>query len=77
MILTFEFHKEGNLWVGLCHELGTATDGCFLENVERGLSRLAELHLDGLEAIGERERFFREHDIRLCTADVPTGRARH
>jgi hypothetical protein len=70
-VLTLEFHKEGRLWVGECRELGTATDGRSLDSVERELVKLAVLHLDGLEDIGERERVFRERGIKLYT-DQPT-----
>ena len=70
-VLTLEFHKEGRLWVGECLELGTATDGRNLDSVERELVKLAVLHLDGLEDIGERERVFKERGIKLY-ADHPT-----
>lgn len=66
-VLTLEFHKEGGLWVGQCRELGTATDGRTLDGVERELVKLAVLHLNGLEDIGERERVFRERGIKLYT----------
>lgn len=71
VVLTFEFHKERSLWVGRCLELGTATDGRSLEKVEAELSELVTLHLDALDDVGERERFFREHDIILYTPDPP------
>lgn len=76
VILTFEFHKEGGYWVGQCRELGTATDGRSLDRVERELGKLVLLHLNGLEDIGERERFFKEHKIKLYKADVPKEIAR-
>ena len=71
VILTFEFHKEGGLWLGHCRELGTATDGRFLDKVEDELTELVLLHLDGLDDIGERERVFQERGIRVYAADVP------
>lgn len=71
IILTFEFHKEGGMWVGECRELGTATDGRSLERVEAELGRLVEIDLDGLEEIGERERFFNERGIQIYPAEVP------
>lgn len=72
VILTFEFHKEGHLWVGRCRELGTVTDGRSLEKVEAELVELVLLHVSALEEVGERERFFREHRIKLYTTDPPT-----
>ncbi len=64
-VLTLEFHKEDRLWVGVCRELGTATDGRSLDRVERELVKLVMLHLNGLEDIGEREHIFRERGIKL------------
>lgn len=71
VVLTFEFHKEGRMWVGECRELGTATDGRSLEKVARELAKLVALDLDGLEQIGERDRLFKDRGIRVYPADVP------
>ena len=70
-ILTFQFHKEGQLWVGTCQELGTATDGRSLQRVEAELAELVNLHLDALEDAGERERFFAEYGISLYERELP------
>lgn len=70
-ILTFEFHKEGGMWVGECRELGTATDGRSLEKVEAELARLVALDLTCLEELGERERLFQERSIKLYPVQVP------
>jgi hypothetical protein len=71
VVLTYEFHREGRSWVGRCVELGTATDGGSLEKVEEELDELVGLHLNALEAVGERDRFFAEHGIRLYRPDPP------
>ena len=71
VVLTFEFHREGRLWVGECLELGTATDGRSLPRVEKELAALVSIHLQGLDAIGERERLFSERGIKLYTDNVP------
>jgi hypothetical protein len=71
IVLTFEFHKEGGMWVGECRELGTATDGRSLERVEDELVNLVLLHLYGLEEIGERERVLAERGITLYPTEVP------
>jgi len=63
--LTFEFHKEGRRWVGVCQELGTSTYSRSLPEVEKQLSQAVCLHLNTLEDVGERERFFKEHNIKL------------
>ena len=71
VILTLTFRKEGRLWLGQCLELGTATDGRSLDQVHDELSELVTLHLDTLEDVGERERFFTEHGIKFYTEELP------
>ena len=63
--LTLEFHKEGRRWVGVCKELGTSTYHRSLPELEKQLSELVTLHLNCLETVGERERFFKENNIKL------------
>lgn len=72
VILTLEFEKEDGYWLGHCRELGTATDGRSLSAVMRRLNKLVALHLDGLEAIGERENLFRERGITLYADGLPS-----
>jgi hypothetical protein len=71
VVLTFEFHKEGALWVGRCVELGTATDGRSLEKVGDELAEVVTLHLDALDDVGERQRFFETHGLTLYSPDPP------
>lgn len=71
VVLTLEFQREGGYWLGHCRELGTATDGRSLDSVRRRLTKLVTLHLDGLDAIGERENLFRERGITLYTDELP------
>lgn len=71
-LLTLEFHKEGQLWVGQCLELGTACDGRSIEKVREHLTRLVTLHLNGLEQIGERDRIFKERGIKFYTDGEPS-----
>lgn len=61
--LTFEFYKEGKKWVSTCVELGTSTFGRSILDAERKLDEAVMLHLNTLEEVGERERFFKEHNI--------------
>jgi hypothetical protein len=70
VILTLRFRQEAKMWVGECLELGTATDGRTLKQVHNELIELVELHLDSLEAVGERERFFHEQGIRFYTDET-------
>jgi predicted RNase H-like HicB family nuclease len=71
VILTFSFHKEGQYWVGICEELGTAADGRSLDKVADRLRKLVALQLNGLGDLGERERLFKERGITLYASDLP------
>ena len=63
VVFTFKFRKEGRRWTAYCEELGTATFGRSLPEADRRLSEAVLLHLNTLEEVGERERFFKEHNI--------------
>ena len=63
--LTHEFRKEGRRWTAHCKELGTATFGRSLTEADKRLSEAVCLNLNVLEDVGERDRFFREHDIKF------------
>ncbi len=63
VVLTYKFGKEGRRWTAYCEELGTATFGRSLPEAKERLKEAVWLHLNTLENVGERERFFREHKI--------------
>lgn len=65
IIVTFKFRKEGKKWTAYCEELGTATFGNTLEEAKENIHEAVLLHLNTLEDVGERERFFHEHNIAL------------
>lgn len=65
VVLTFRFHKENRRWSAYCQELGTATFAFSLPKAAKRLEEAVELHLNTLEDVGERERFFREHNIKF------------
>ena len=65
VILTLEFRKEGKRWVAHCAELGTSAFGRSLEEAKERLREAVLLHLNTLEDVGERERFLKEHKIKL------------
>ena len=58
--LTFDFEREGRLWVGTCRELSTSTYGRNRHKVHDALKELVIEHLNLLEESGERGRFFDE-----------------
>lgn len=72
VILTLSYHKEQHNWVGECLETGTSTYGRVFTKVHDELIELIELHLNELEAVGERARFFTENGIKLYIDDAPT-----
>jgi hypothetical protein len=65
VILTLVFSREGDEWVGVCRELGTSTFDTDLNKAKDELCEMVLDHLNGLEEVGERKRFFREHRIRV------------
>ena len=69
--LTLRFHIEGMDWVGVCVELGTSTSAQTLEECRYELEELATDHIEVLEEIGERERFFTELGIETHADPMP------
>lgn len=65
VVLTLQFERADGGWVGTCIELSTSTSGDTLDEVQEALHDLVTLHLNTLEEVGERRRFFAEHDIEL------------
>lgn len=63
--LTMEFRKEGDVWTGMCTELGTAADGDTFEEAVAALEEMVTLHLNTLEDVDECERFLKEHGVRI------------
>lgn len=63
VVLTYKFRKLNGRWTAYCEELGTATFGRSLPEAEKRLKEAVFLHLNTLEEVGERERFFKEHNI--------------
>ena len=63
VVLTLKFRKVDKRWTGYCEELGTATFGRSLPEADKRLKEAILLHLNTLEEVGERDRFFKEHSI--------------
>lgn len=62
--LKFEEQDDGR-WTAKCVELGTATFGKSLQEAVTNINEAISLHLNTLEDVGERERFFKENNIPL------------
>jgi len=67
VVLTYKFKKENRRWTAYCEELGTATFGRSLPEADKRLKEAVLLHINTLEDVGERSRFFQEHNIKLYT----------
>jgi predicted RNase H-like HicB family nuclease len=65
IVLTLKFKKVNRRWAAYCEELGTATFGRSLPEADKRLKEAVLLHLNTLEDVGERSRFFEEHNIKL------------
>jgi predicted RNase H-like HicB family nuclease len=65
VVLTLRFQKQGRRWTAYCEELGTATFGRSLPEADQRLKEAIFLHINTLEDVGERKRFFEEHNIRV------------
>ena len=68
--LTLSFEQEGSEWVGTFLEMGTRTFADTLERCQAELEVLVTDHLDVLEEVGERDRFFEEWGIDVHTDEV-------
>ncbi len=66
VILTLKFHKEGRKWVALCEELGTSTFAPTLAEAQKRIQDAISCHLNALEEVGERARFFAENNIKMA-----------
>jgi predicted RNase H-like HicB family nuclease len=65
VVLTLKFQQKGRRWTAYCEELGTATFGRSLPEADQRLKEAIMLHINTLEDVGERERFFKEHNIQV------------
>jgi predicted RNase H-like HicB family nuclease len=64
--LTMKLYKDKDgRWVGECVELGTSNYGDTIEEAEEQLDESVQLHLNTLEMLGERDRFFQENNIKV------------
>jgi predicted RNase H-like HicB family nuclease len=65
VVLTLKFKKENRRWTAYCEELGTATFGRSLPEADKRIKEAVLLHLNTLEDVGERRRFFKDNHIKF------------
>jgi predicted RNase H-like HicB family nuclease len=63
VVVTLKFRKEGRRWTAFCEELGTATFGRSIHEATKRIKEAVLFHLNTLEDVGERDRFFKENKI--------------
>lgn len=63
IVVTLKFLKEGRRWTAYCVELGTATFGRSIQEANERIREAVLLHLNTLDAVGECERFLKEHGV--------------
>jgi predicted RNase H-like HicB family nuclease len=63
IVVNLKFLKEGRRWTAYCIELGTATFGRSIQEANERIREAVLLHLNTLEAVGECERFLKDHGI--------------
>lgn len=71
MLLTYIIHPEDGQYAAYCRELGTASCGDTVEEARAALEDAVRLHLDTLEELGMRTRYFRERGIKVCRTLKP------
>ena len=69
--LTFRIFEDSGGYAAECLELGTATCGDTFEEAHENIADAVNVHVRGLEEIGERTRYFREHGITIKTYRKP------
>ena len=64
-LLTTDFTQDKGKWVGICLELGTATQADSLDAVQNELHELIDLQLNGMVELGYNEEYLAIQGIRL------------
>ena len=75
IVVALKVHPEGSKYASECEELGVASFGDTEEEALRNIREAVLVHLNGLERIGERDRYFRERGIEMVIGG-PLRRAR-
>lgn len=72
--VTVRIQREGEHFSAHCVELGTASCGETLDEAFENIKEAVQVHLNALEKLGERPRFFKEHGIRVKSYHEPGRR---
>ena len=69
--LTVEFGEEGGQWVGICRELGTATQADTLAEAEAFLREAIDLQLNEMARISDVREYLIENQVNLERVSLP------
>ena len=70
-VLTVEFGEEGGQWVGICRELGTATQADSLAEVEVDLREAIDLQLNEMARIADVREYLIENQVNFAPVSMP------
>ena len=70
IILTSVVEQEGDQFVSVCTELGTASCGDTIQEALDNLQEAIWVHLNALEETGERTRVFQEKGINVLSPPI-------
>ena len=70
-ILTVEYGEEGGQWVGICRELGTATQADTLAEAEAFLRDAIDLQLNGMAELTDVREYLIENEVNFAPVSMP------
>ncbi len=70
-ILTVEYGEEEGQWVGICRELGTATQADTLAEAEEYLREAIELQLNGMAEISDVLEYLIDNEVNFAPVSMP------
>ena len=70
-VLTVEFGQDEDQWVGLCHELGTASQADSLAEVKSDLLEFIDLQLNETAQICDVREYLADNEVKLAPVSMP------
>ena len=70
-VLTVEFGEEEGQWVGICRELGTATQADTLAKAEDYLREALDLQLNEMARLTDVREYLIENEVNLMPISMP------
>ena len=74
-VLTVEFGEDGGQWVGICRELGTATQADTLDEAEEFLREAIDLQLNGMAQLCDVREYLIENQVNFAPIAMPNDAA--